>query len=130
MHTPIVLNNKPFKFLIFTLVVVGSRVVALPATLPSPDLSPGALYQPINSSLSAVVSPKPVCDKILGELSYDDCNEAIKLLPHDRRGQPVMRNFYTDPSDASTTLPNQQVPFEKTYGGSTQEGEDGEDLPC
>lgn len=96
-----------------TLLLVLNSVLALPASIQEPPSL--SLLQP--SNLTAPKPPKKaVCDRALGKLEFSDCDEAIKLWPRDPRGQPVVRNFYTDPNDMSTTIPNQLVPFETSYG--------------
>lgn len=90
-------------------------VFALPASPPLTSAPSGLLYQSSNISLSRPPSPA-ACSDSMGVVTKSDCVEAIKLLPHDPPMRPILRNFYTDPSDVSPAMPNQQVPFEKTYG--------------
>ncbi len=90
-------------------------VLALPVSSPSENASSGLLYQSSNISLAKPPSPA-ACSDSMGLVTKSDCVEAINLLPRDPPMRPVLRNFYTAPSDVSTTLPNQKVPFEKTYG--------------
>lgn len=92
-----------------------TMVYALPASPPSTSAPSGLLYQSSNNSLSKPPEPA-ACSDSMGSVTRSDCIQAINLLPHDPPMRPVLRNFYTAPSDVSPGMPNQQVPFEKTYG--------------
>lgn len=72
-------------------------------------------FQLSSSNLSAPPD-QPTCDNAMGVTNYEDCNAAIGMLPRDARGRPVLRNFYTDPADESSTMPNVLVPLEETHG--------------
>ncbi len=120
MHISYARSFAAPRVFVVVLCLVWGHAAALPTSSHTPDTSSNTLYKPFNYSLPGIAPSRAVCDKALGKLTLDDCNEAIKLLPHDSRGRPVVRNFYTDPSDASRTIPNQQLPFEKTFGGCTQ----------
>ena len=116
MRVPVSRHVGTHRFLLFFLCVASMQVKAFPALPPFQDTTSNDLYMSLNSSLSTFDMRKLHCDKTLGDLDYKDCEEAIKLLPHDPIGKPVLRNFYTNPPDVSATIANQQLPFEKTYG--------------
>jgi len=110
-----VMGFRAIEVVAFVQSFAWTIVLALPASSPSTSASSGVLYQSSNISLSRPPSPV-ACSDSMGNVTKSNCVEAINLLPHDPSMRPVLRNFYTDPSDVSTAMPNQQVPFEKSYG--------------
>lgn len=94
------------------LLSAAKQAYALPApTLISPNLT--SIQQQQSSPLSSI---PPTCDNHMGVVTFDDCNAAIGMFPRDQLAQPILRNFYTDPADESSMMPNVLVPMEKTYG--------------
>lgn len=95
---------------VFSLLLSADSGLGLPATplnISSIELTPSSLSIP---------GSQPSCDSSMGVVNYDDCNTAIGLFPRDPRGQAVLRNFYTNPSDESSTMPNVLLPLENTCG--------------
>lgn len=106
---------------IFSLLLVVDHALALPATPPSLNLS-SVQSSPSFLSFPPTESQVAACDDHMGVVNYDDCDAAIALFPRDPRGRPVLRNFYTDPPDESSTMPNVRLPLEQTYGRYPQSG--------
>ena len=117
MHAQSFRSARTDKLLFLFLSVAANHVQAFPASPLPLDVASDNLDISLNANLTTFDMNKLHCDDTLGKLDYEDCDEAIKLMPHDPIGKPVVRNFYVSTSDVSTSIPNQQLPFEQSYGG-------------
>lgn len=123
MGTNLVVSSFRLAVLAVTLSSSLVGILALPALPLSLNLSP---MQVNTSSLLVPPNPRPpqepTCPSnaqwgtTLGHPSYDDCDYILSsLYPKDPRTKPVMRNFYSAPSDVSHTMPNFRLPYEESY---------------
>lgn len=99
------------------------KVLALPALPLSSNPSP---VQVNTSSLLTPTYPRPPQDPVcpanqhwgttIGHPSYSDCDYILSnMYPKDPLAKPVLRNFYTAPSDVSDTMPNIRLPYEQSH---------------
>lgn len=117
----------PSSFQLAVLAIALSSSFAGTLAFPALPLPPSLSRVQVNSS-SPFIPPNPrppenpTCPPTeqwgvtVGHPSYDDCDYILSnLYPKDPQAQPVMRNFYTAPSDLSHTMKNFKLPYEESY---------------